>query len=104
MRVAIIYRQRNAAPFEALPMMAEALGEWVETYSKQASTIEFFAMGGGLVLADFDDSSELHRLVAFNPFTPFMDVEVIPIIEPTEAMETWRQVVAAATGAAQPSG
>jgi hypothetical protein len=102
-RVAVIYRQKNAAPFEALPMMVEALSQWVETYSKRASTIEFFAMGGGLVLADFDDAGELHRLVAENPFTPFMDVEVIPIIEPTAAMETWGQVVAALTGAAQPS-
>ena len=104
MRLAIIYRQRSAAPFEALPMMMKALGQWVDTYSKRASTIEFFAMGGGLVLADFDDAGELHRLVAENPFTAFMDVEVIPVIEPTAAMETWGQAMAALTGAAQPSG
>jgi muconolactone delta-isomerase len=101
-RVAIIFRQRSAAPFEALPMMMEALGQWVDTYSKRASTIEFFAMGGGLVLADFDDASELHRLVAENPFTAFMDVEVIPVIEPTAAMATWGQAMAALTSAAQP--
>ena len=103
MRVAIIYRQRHPAPFEALPAMAGALGEWVETYSKQVSTMEFFAMGGGLVLGDFDDSNELHRLVAANPFTAFMDVEVIPIVEPTAAMATWDEAVAALTGASQPS-
>jgi hypothetical protein len=84
-------------------MMMEALRQWVDTYSKRASTIEFFAMGGGLVLADFDDSRELHRLVAENPFTAFMDVEVIPIIEPTAAMETWGQAAAALTSAAPPS-
>jgi len=102
-RVAIIYRQRSAAPFEALPMMMEALGQWVDTYSKRASTIEFFAMGGGLVLGDFDDASELHRLVAENPFTAFMDVEVVPIIEPATAIEIWRQGTAALTAAAQPA-
>jgi hypothetical protein len=102
-RIAIIYRQRHPAPIEALPMMVEALGQWVDTYSKRVSTMEFFAMGGGLVLADFDDSLELHRLVAENPFTAFMDVEVIPIIEPTAAMETWGQSVAALTSAAPPS-
>jgi hypothetical protein len=83
--------------------MVEALGQWVETYSKRASTIEFFVMGGGLVLADFDAAGELHRLVAENPFTAFMDVEVIPIIEPAAAMETWAQSVAALTGSAPPS-
>jgi hypothetical protein len=101
-RVAIIFRQRSAAPFEALPMMMEALGQWVDTYSNRSTTIEFFAMGGGLVLADFDDASELHRLVAENPFTAFMDVEVIPVIEPTAAMATWGQAMAALTSAAQP--
>jgi hypothetical protein len=100
-RVAIIYRQRHPAPFEALPAMAGALAQWVETYAKRASTIEFFAMGGGLVLGDFDDAGELHRLVATNPFTAFMDVEVIPIIEPTAAMATWDEAVAALAGAAQ---
>jgi hypothetical protein len=84
-------------------MMMEALRQWVDTYSKRASTIEFFAMGGGLVLADFDDSRELHRLVAENPFTAFMDVEVMPIIEPPAAMETWGQAAAALTSAAPPS-
>jgi Domain of unknown function (DUF3303) len=103
MRVAIIYRQRNAAPFEALPMMMAGLSQWVETYTKRASTIEFFAMGGGLVLADFDDSSELHRLVAHNPFTPFMDVEVIPVVEPATAMQIWGEVAATLTGVSQPS-
>jgi hypothetical protein len=102
MRVAVIYRQRSAAPLEALPMMMGALGEWVETYAKRVSTIEFFAMGGGLVLGDFDDAGELHRLVATNPFTAFMDVEVVPIIEPTAAMQTWAEAATAFTGA-QPS-
>jgi hypothetical protein len=32
-----------------------------------------------------------------------MDVEVIPIIEPTAAMETWGQAAAALTSAAPPS-
>jgi hypothetical protein len=83
--------------------MAGALRQWVETYSKRVETIEFFAVGGGLVIADLDDSGELHRLVAHNPFTPFMDVEVVPIIEPTAAMDTWDEVVAGLTGEAQPA-
>jgi hypothetical protein len=33
MQVAIIYRPRSAASFEALPMLMGALREWVETYS-----------------------------------------------------------------------
>jgi hypothetical protein len=31
-RVAVIYRPRSAAAFEAGPMLMKALGQWVETY------------------------------------------------------------------------
>ena len=101
-RVAIIYRPRTAAPIEALPMLMGALGQWVENYSKRFSTLEFFVIGGGLVLADIDDSTELHRIVAENPFTPFMDVEIMPVVEPGTAMAAYGEVAAALAGAAQP--
>ena len=80
MRVAIIYRQRDAAPPALLPMLMGALGQWVERYSTQFSTLEFFAVGGGLALADIADSTALHRIVAENPFTPYMDVEIMPVV------------------------
>ena len=104
MRVAVIYRPRSAAPFEAGPMLMEALGKWVETYSERFSTLEFFVVGGGLMLADIDDSTELNRIVAENPFTPFMDVEIMPVVEPSAAMAIYGEVVAAFAGTAQPNG
>ena len=63
------------------------MGRWVETYSTRFSTLEFFVVGGGLVLADFDDSTELNRILAENPFTQFMDVEIMPVVEPGQL---WR--------------
>jgi hypothetical protein len=104
MRVAIIYRPRSAAPVEAGPVLMEALGQWVETHSKRFSTLEFFVVGGGLMLADFDDSTELNRILAENPFTPFMDVEIMPVLEPRAAMANFGEVIAALVAAAQPSG
>jgi hypothetical protein len=83
-------------------MLMGALGQWVENYSKRLSTLEFFVIGGGLVLADIDDSAELHRIVAENPFTPFMDVEIMPVVEPGTAMAAYGEVAAALAGAAQP--
>jgi hypothetical protein len=102
-RVAIIYRPRSAAPVEALPMLMDALGQWVETYSKRFSTLEFFVIGGGLMLADLDDSAEVHRIVAENPFTPYMDVEIMPVLEPSVAMGAYGDVAANLAAAAQPS-
>ncbi|HET6967886.1 MAG TPA: DUF3303 family protein [Ornithinibacter sp.] len=104
MRVAIIYRPRSVAPLEVAPMLMGALGQWVETHAERFSTMEFFVAGGGLVLADFDDSAELQRIVAENPFTPYMDVEIQPVVEPSVAMATYSQTVAALAGAAQPAG
>ncbi len=83
-------------------MLMGALGQWVENYSKGFSTLEFFVTGGGLVLADIDDSAELHRIVAENPFTPFMDVEIMPVVEPGTAMAAYGEVAAAFATAAQP--
>lgn len=104
MRVAIIYRPRSVAPIEVAPILMGALGQWVETHAERFSTLEFFVAGGGVVLADFDDSSELQRILAENPFTPYMDVEIQPVIEPTAAMETYARTVAALATAAQPVG
>ena len=83
-------------------MLMGALGQWVESYSKRFSVLEFFVIGGGLVLADIDDSAELHRIVAENPFTPFMDVEIMPVVEPGTAMAAYGEVAVALAGAAQP--
>jgi hypothetical protein len=85
-------------------MLMEALGHWVETYSKRFSTLEFFVAGGGLVLADIDDSAELNRIVAENPFTPFMEVEIMPVVEPRTAMAIYGEVVAALAGAIPSTG
>jgi hypothetical protein len=85
-------------------MLMEALGQWVERYSKRFSTLEFFVGGGGLALADIDDSTELNRIVAENPFTPFSDVNIMPVVEPSAAMAISSEVVAALAATAQPSG
>lgn len=98
MRVAIIYRPRSAAPPEIAPVLMAALGQWAETYGERFSTFEFFVAGGGLIVADFDDSNELQRVVAENPFTPYMDIEISPSLAPSAAMETWSQVVASLSG------
>lgn len=105
MRVAIIYRPKHPAPFEALPMLMEALGQWVETHAKSFSTLEFFAIGGGLAIADLNDSNDVHRIVAENPFTAFMDVEIMPVVEPRTAMATFGEISArfAAATAPRPS-
>jgi hypothetical protein len=92
MRVAIIYRPKSPAPMEAVPQFMQALGAWVEKYSGRMSTLEFFAAGGGFAVIDIDDSADLFRITAENPFTPFSDVEVRPVVDPRIAMATLQEV------------
>jgi hypothetical protein len=99
MRVAIIYRPRNTAPQEAVPMLLGGLGQWVEKYRERFSTFEFFVGGGGMVVIDIDDSVELNRIVAENPFTPLMEVEIRPVVDPGAAMAVYGEILAAQASA-----
>jgi hypothetical protein len=89
---------------ELAPMLFGALGQWVETYAARFTTLEFFADGGGLALGDFDDTAELQRILAENPFTPYSDVQIRPVLEPRAALATYTQMVAALAAAGQPAG
>jgi len=93
--VSVIYRPRNAAPQEAVPLLMGALAQWVEKYGERFSTLEFFVGGGGFGVIDVDDSIELQRIAAENPFTPFSEVEIRPVVEPGAAIEVLSEVMAA---------
>jgi hypothetical protein len=95
MRIAVTYRPRSAAPIEVAPMLMEGLGQWVEKYSDQFLILEFFVAGGGLVIADFEDAAALNRVVAENPFTPYMEVDIRPVVDPGVAMGAFRELAAA---------
>ncbi|MGH3368646.1 MAG: DUF3303 family protein [Nocardioidaceae bacterium] len=100
MRVAVIYRPRNAPPFELMPQLMQGMAEWVDRYQDRMETTYFFAGGGGFGVLDIDDSSELQRILAEHPFTPFADVEIRPVVDPGTALKTLQEVFAAraATG------
>lgn len=68
-------------------------------YRSSMSTTEFFVGGGGFGVLDAADSSELHRMIAAHPFTPYSDVEIVPVVEPGEAMQILQEVFAQASAA-----
>jgi hypothetical protein len=91
MRVAIIYRPRNAPPPEVVPQLFQALADWVARYESRMETLGFFVGGGGFGVIDIDDSGELQRLTAENPFTPFADVELHVVVDSETALRTFQQ-------------
>ena len=76
-------------------MLVGAMGQWVEKYGKRFSSLEFFVGGGGFGVVDIDDSAELARMSAENPFTPFSEVEIRPVVEPGAGMAIMSEAVAA---------
>lgn len=76
-------------------MLVGALSEWVEKYAARFSTLEFFVGGGGFGVIDVDDSAELQRIAAENPFTAFSEVEIRPVVEPGVAIEILSEALAA---------
>jgi Domain of unknown function (DUF3303) len=100
MRVAVIYRPQSAAPPETAAMLFGALGQWVESWTPRVDALEFFVDGGGFVVGDFTDAAVMQQMVATNPFTPYMDVQILPVIDPGTAMATYHEVLEALAGAA----
>ena len=60
-------------------------------------TIGFFVGGGGFAVLDSEDAAELQRMTAENPFTPFADVEVHPVVDPETALRTFQELFQAST-------
>jgi hypothetical protein len=98
MRVAVIYRNREAAPPDQLPTLLQGLGEWLQSYGNRGEMLEFFVGGGGVAILDMQDSAELMTMVAENPFTPYSDVEIRPVVAAETAMRQLQEVFGPAEG------
>jgi hypothetical protein len=94
MKIAVIYRPRTAAPFERVPDMLQGTAEWIEKYGDRFETLYFFAAGGGVGVADIDDSAEFQRMTAEHPFTPYADVEIHPAIDAQTSLKTLKESLA----------
>ena len=97
MRVAVIYRPRQAPPPDQLPTMFQGLAEWVQRYRGRMESLYFFVGGGGFAVLDMNDSAELHRMLAEHPFTAFTDVEVRPVLDAETALANLQEVFTART-------
>jgi hypothetical protein len=92
MRVAIIYRPKNTPPPDLFPQLLQGLADWVARHRDRMETLELFLGGGGFAVLDVGDAAGLHRLVAENPFTPFSDVEIRPVVDPDTGLRTFQEV------------
>ena len=101
-------------PEEAFKQKSEAeaikalYGRTAEPSDKVKLDAPEIAENGGVVpvsvTTTLDKVTSISFLVAENPFTPFSDVNIMPVVEPSAAMAIYSEVVAALAATAQPSG
>lgn len=94
MKLAIIYRPRNAPPMEAMAGMFEGVSQWVQKYEGRIDPLYFFVSGGGFGVADVDDEAELQKMLAEHPFTTYADVEVRPVVDAKTAIRNLQEAFA----------
>src|SRR4051812_24439516 len=97
MRVAVIYRPKSPPPPERAQELVQRLSQWSERYADRIETGYYFAAGGGLAVTDFEDSAELHRMLMEHPYTPFCDVEILPLVDRETAIRTIQDISASRT-------
>jgi hypothetical protein len=97
MRVAVIYRPRSPVPPERAEELVQRVIQWSARYGDRIETGGYFAGGGGLAVTDLGDSAELHRMLMEHPYTPFCDVECLPLVDRETALATLQDVIAART-------
>lgn len=86
----------------AYPLPAEEWLELVEKgledimkYKKQGKVVmhgAFVGRSAGCIIWDVDSNEELQRLVSQQPWWPFMETEIIPLISTENTLQSVKQV------------
>lgn len=93
-RFAVIVRLTSAIPPQQLPGIVERFAEWREEYKERTETFEFFVGGaGGLMIVDMPNEVELGQMMAEYPFTPYVEMDLRPIIDGDAGLGQWWQVM-----------
>lgn len=104
MHTCITYRVRQPAPPEMLPMMIEGTRQWLDRYGEKFDTLWWYAQGGGVGILEVESETELMKMMAEHPFTPYCEVELNACIDPRTGVDTFGAVVAERMAAMAGSG
>jgi hypothetical protein len=107
MHTCVTYRPRSAPPIEMVPAMLEGTKRWIDRYGERFDTLWWFTQGGGVGILEVDDETELMRMMAAHPWSPYCDIEIHALVDPSTGVDTYGQVLAEQMammgGSAQPS-
>ena len=96
MRVLVIARNKHLTPMEALPAMTEGFRAWRDRYRNKMEVFSFFPdSNGGCAVVTTKDEAELHQILLEWPFTPYSEIETLPLVDGDVALRQWSEAVAA---------
>jgi len=87
-------------PEEWMELVVKGL-EDIMKYKKQGKIVvhgAFVGRSAGCIIWDVDSNEELQKLVSQQPWWPFMETEIIPLISTENTLESVKQSLAAVQG------
>lgn len=98
MRFLVMSKNKHMPPMEMMPGLIDAMIAWSNglTASGKAEAVWGTAgvPGGGGIL-NVDSVEELDALLTQNPFGPFSETTVVPIVELSTSLQNMKQVIQA---------
>ena len=93
MRFAIIYRPgNNAAPPEQIPDMVQAMGEWMQRHGDRFEIDRILRRRGRPCGHRYRRCRLTQRLITENPFTPYAEIEIRPLMDPAATLGILNEV------------
>src|SRR4051812_34107682 len=94
MHTCITYKPRHPVPPEMLPVMLEGTKRWLDQNGEKFDSLWWFPQGGGVGISEVSDESELMKMMATHPFTPYCDVEIHVCVDPRTGIATYGEALA----------
>ena len=99
MRVLVTARPKFFVPPDQFSALIQAFADWRERYRSHMEAFEFFACSaGGFALFNVPDEAALNQITIEYPFSPFADIESLPILDGDTALQQWQAAAQAMSG------
>ena len=98
MKFVLISNPRFQVPPEMLIPILDAFLAFLSKYKESGHILESWSFAGrigGMGLFEVDSHEQLDAINAENPFAPFSDIEVYPVVDMLESIEMFRQIAQA---------
>ncbi len=94
MKFLIITKQKHLPPPDMMPVLVDALAQWVAANKKKSEAVYALAgQPGGMAIASVNSLEELDDMIQSFPMNPFSDIQTIPLADIDHAMTTLREQV-----------